>query len=147
MLTEQMQAPEFKLMGADGKEYSLSECKGNRVVLYFYPKDDTPGCTTEACDFRDNIEDIKAHKAIVFGISKDGIASHQKFIAKHALNFTLLSDPNLEAYQAYGALESGKTIRNTYLIDEAGKVVKIWPKVQVKGHVAKVLEAIKALFF
>ena len=100
---EGQQAPGFKLEGSDGKKHSLSEYQGKTVILYFYPKDDTPGCTKEACGFRDSFESVTGSNAVVLGVSKDGIESHNQFIAKYNLPFTLLSDPDAEVMRKYGA--------------------------------------------
>jgi peroxiredoxin Q/BCP len=143
-------APAFKLEADDGSEVSLKDFAGKKVVLYFYPKDATPGCTTEACDFRDLKARLTRKGAVVLGVSKDGPASHQKFKEKQKLNFTLLSDPETKVMQAYGAWGEktmyGKkmtgTIRTTVLISEDGKIRKVWPKVKVAGHAEEVLEAL-----
>ncbi len=151
--TEGKKAPAFNLAGSDGRRHKLAELAGRRVVLYFYPRDLTPGCTTEACDFRDNLARLEAAGAVVFGVSKDSLESHAKFIDKHGLGFVLLSDPDLAVHKKYGAWGEknmyGKTvegvIRSTFLIDEAGKIAKAWTKVRVNGHVDKVLAALEAL--
>ncbi len=135
-------APDFTLLDQDGKERQLSMWRGKKVVLYFYPKDNTPGCTKEACSLRDNYSDLLKLNTIVVGVSKDSPESHQKFIAKQNLNFVLLSDPEhkvLELYQAWGEkINYGKksmgTIRCTYIIDEEGKIEKVFPKVSVSTH-------------
>ena len=153
MLKEGNKAPAFNLPGDDGKKHRLSDYLGQKVVLYFYPRDNTPGCTTEACDFRDNMNRLKQKGTVVFGVSKDSIASHEKFIAKHDLNFVLLSDEDTKVHEKYGAWGEksmyGKKfmgcIRSTFLIDEKGKLVKAWNKVKVKGHVDDVLETIKGI--
>lgn len=147
MLLEGKKAPAFSLEGSDGKVHSLTDYKGQRVVLYFYPKDDTPGCTKEACGFRDHFSAISKH-AVVLGVSKDGVASHKKFAAKYKLPFTLLSDPDAAVMKAYGAfgekLMYGKpvtgTIRSTVVIGPDGKVLKHWPSVKkAESHPAEVL--------
>jgi peroxiredoxin Q/BCP len=146
-------APAFTLKGDDGKVHKLSDHEGERVVLYFYPRDMTPGCTTEACDFRDNLGRVKQAGAVVYGVSKDSIASHEKFRDKHELNFVLLSDDELDVHKKYGAYGEktmyGKkvqgVIRSTFLIDEKGKIARVWRNVKVGGHVDKVLEALQAL--
>lgn len=146
MLKVGSKAPEFTLEDAKQQTHTLSKAKGKTVVLYFYPRDNTPGCTQEACDFRDQLENLNARNTVVYGISRDSTRSHENFQTKHQLNFTLLSDPELSAHQAYQALnEQDKTIRSTFLIDKTGKIIKVWPKVSVKGHVAEVLEAIEQL--
>ena len=150
MVEEGKKAPAFTLESSEGGEVSLKDYAGKWVVLYFYPRDNTPGCTTEAQDFRDAADELAARDAVVLGVSKDSIASHQKFAAKHDLRFPLLSDPEGEVLESYGAWGEknmyGKKrmgiIRTTVLIDPAGEVRKIWPKVRVKGHVAKVLVAL-----
>jgi peroxiredoxin Q/BCP len=145
MLTEQMQAPHFKLMGNDGQSHSLSSLQGKLVIIYFYPKDNTPGCTQEACDFRDSLSEFKQKGIQVFGISKDSIASHQKFIDKFDLNFILLSDPELKTHKDYYVLDQNKTIRSTFLIDKKGKINKIWQKVKVSGHINEILKSLENL--
>jgi len=143
-------APSFRLMGDDGREHALDDHRGAPVVVYFYPKDDTPGCTIEACDFRDRMNRVAAAGAVVYGVSRDSIASHLKFKQKYGLTFTLLSDPDLVAHRAYGAFGTknmyGKlvegTIRSTYLIDGDGRVKRAWPTVKVAGHVDDVLSSL-----
>ena len=147
------QAPNFAAMDQEGKPVKLSDFKGKPVILYFYPKDDTPGCTVEAQDFRDAIPALKKLGAVVLGVSKDTIASHCKFRDKYKLNFPLLTDADGKVMEAYGAwgdkVMYGKKmkgiIRSTVLIDKTGKVAHHWPKVSVKGHVDAVVEAVKAL--
>ena len=142
MIVEGKQAPDFTLRSDDGNEVSLSDYKGRKVVLYFYPKDGTPGCTTEAKDFRDNIGEFEKKNAIVLGVSKDGVESHRKFKEKHSLPFTLLSDPEGKVLDLYGVWKKkglyGRTFmgteRTTFLIDEEGIVRKVYGKVRVKGH-------------
>ncbi len=147
MSLEGKKAPAFSLAGSDGKNHSLADYKGKTVVLYFYPKDDTPGCTKEACGFRDHFKEIAKH-AVVLGMSKDSVASHGKFISKYKLPFTLLSDPDAAVMKAYGAfgekLMYGKpvqgTIRSTVVIGPDGKVVKHWAAVKkAEEHPADVL--------
>lgn len=149
-LQEGDKAPAFTLFCDEGEKVSLKDLKGKKVVLYFYPKDLTPGCTQEACDFRDSFARIKKAKAVVLGISKDPLASHQKFKAKYALPFPLLSDPEGQVCEAYGVWQE-KTlygrkfmgiVRSTFVIDETGKITKIFPKVKVAGHVDEVLAAL-----
>lgn len=147
---------DFSLKGidAEGKEknFVLSEFKGKNVVLYFYPKDETPGCTQEACDFRDNFNRLTS-KAVVIGVSADSIESHKKFQKNHDLNFILLSDPEhkvMEEFDAWGEKKLyGKVftgvIRSTFLIDKEGVLKKAWPKVSVKGHVDDVIKEIEKL--
>ena len=143
MLKMQALAPDFTLPGTDGKLHQLSALKNKLVIIYFYPKDNTPGCTQEACDFRDNFSQLTQENCIIFGVSKDSLSSHEKFKNKYALNFILLSDPELKVHAAYHALEDGKTLRTTFLIDKEGKVAKIWPKVSVKNHVEEVLKTVQ----
>ncbi len=145
-------APEFALPNETGKLVKLKDFKGQPVVLYFYPKDDTPGCTKEACNFRDALETIKKTGAVVLGVSLDSKESHQKFIAKHRLSFSLLSDEEATVSKAYGVYKQknmyGKTLwgieRSTFVIDSAGRVKAIFRKVKVDGHVDEVLAALKA---
>ncbi len=151
MLKEGLKAPEFTLKGIDEKgeerEFSLKDYKGKKIVLYFYPKDDTPGCTKEACSFRDNINKIKEKGAIILGVSPDSIKSHKKFKEKYGLQFPLLSDPDYEVAKKYGAYGEkvmyGKKkigiIRSTFIIDEMGKIKKTFYNVKVEGHVEEVL--------
>lgn len=146
-------APEFTLVADDGRTVSLKGLRGKRVVLYFYPKDDTPGCTKEACGFRDVLPDVTASGAVVLGVSRDDTASHIRFKEKYGLTFPLLSDPDAAVHRAYGAWGEkttyGKTaegvIRSTVLIDEKGRVAKHWPRVQPEVHAAEVLEALASL--
>ena len=146
-------APDFTAEGSRGEEVKLSHLKGKKVVLYFYPKDNTPGCTTEACDFRDRHADFQSADTIVIGVSKDPMGSHHKFIEKYELPFVLVSDPELEIIQAYDVwkeknMYGKKTMgveRTTVLIDETGIVRKVYPKVKVKGHVEQVLKDLKEI--
>ena len=141
-------APDFSLMGSDGKEHKLSDYRGKKVILYFYPKDNTPGCTTEACDFRDNIKEISNLNAIVLGISKDNLTSHNKFIEKFNLPFLLLSDEEKAVCALYDVIKEknmyGKKVlgieRSTFIIDESGNLIKEFRKVKVKGHIEEVLD-------
>jgi peroxiredoxin Q/BCP len=150
---EGKKAPAFSLMGDDGQTHKLRDHAGKPVVLYFYPRDLTPGCTTEACDFRDNLARIQKAGAVLYGVSKDSLASHQKFRAKHELNFVLLSDPDRDVHQKYGAWGEKKlygkvsegVIRSTFLIDGSGKIARAWRNVRVKGHVDEVLQALAEL--
>lgn len=140
-------APKFKLPSSSGKKVSKKKLKGTRYVLYFYPKDSTPGCTTEACDFRDNMARLKKAGVAVYGVSKDSLASHQRFIGKYALPFELLSDKDNEVAKLYGAFGKKKlygkevagTIRSTFVVDKKGRIEALWSKVKVKGHVDAVL--------
>jgi peroxiredoxin Q/BCP len=146
-------APAFTLESSDGGKVKLSDLAGQIVVLYFYPRDNTPGCTIEAEGFRDAAPALKKLGAVVLGESKDSIASHEKFRDKYKLNFPLLTDPDgamLEAYGAWGdkvlyGKKSKGIIRSTVLIGPDGKVLKHWPKVSVKGHVEDVIASVKAL--
>jgi len=143
-------APEFRLPADDGKTYALKDLRGRKVVLYFYPKDDTPGCTKEACSFRDNLSRVQSKGAIVLGVSKDDLASHAKFREKYSLSFPLLSDPGGKVLSAYGVWKEknlyGKTFmgieRTTFVIDERGRIQKVFPRVKVDGHVDEVLAAL-----
>ncbi len=145
-------APAFTLMNDQGKKVSLKDFRGQRVVLYFYPKDDTPGCTTEACAFRDAEANFSKADAVVLGVSKDNVKSHQKFKTKYKLNFPLLAD-DAGVCEAYGVwkLKSmyGRTYmgveRSTFLIDEEGKVRAEWRKVSVPGHADEVVKALRSL--
>lgn len=150
---EGKQAPAFMLKGSDGKMHSLKDYAGMTVVLYFYPKDNTPGCTKEACGFRDLTAKLKKLNAVVLGVSKDSLESHDKFIGDFKLPFVLLSDPDTKVMQAYGAygekMHYGKlitgTIRTTTIIGPDGKVSKHWKKVpEAETHPAKVLEFLES---
>ena len=151
MLKPGDKAPSFKLETTAGGEISSADLTGRKFLLYFYPKDDTPGCTREACDFRDNLARLRKENVAVLGVSKDSLASHERFRAKYALPFDLLSDEDNAVARAYGAYGEkvmyGKkilgTIRSTYLIDENGRVDAVWSKVKVDGHVDKVLEHLR----
>ncbi len=146
-------APDFTLPTDGGGTFTLSAQRGKKVVLYFYPKDDTSGCTSEACGFRDQLPDFSGLDAVIVGLSKDSVASHDKFKAKYDLPFTLVSDKDqgvTELYESwveksmYGKKYMGID-RSTFLIDEAGVLRGIWRKVKVTGHVAAVLKAVQAL--
>jgi peroxiredoxin Q/BCP len=153
MIAEGRKAPDFVLESSQGGELSLAELRGKTVVLYFYPKDDTPGCTREACGFRDSQAALKKKGVVVLGVSGDSLASHEKFKQKYKLNFPLLSDPDKAVAKKYGAwgekvLYGKKTvgmIRSTFVIDREGVVRKVFPRVKVDGHVEQVLAAIAAL--
>ena len=153
MLQVGKRAPAFNLESDSGKKVSLASLRGKRVVLYFYPKDDTPGCTQESCDFRDNLSRVEAQGAIVFGVSKDSVSSHQKFKGKFSLPFPLLSDPSHAIIEKYGVWKEKKLYgrsymgveRTTVIIDENGKVAQIFPKVKVEGHVENVIEALQSM--
>jgi len=143
-------APNFSLLASDGKTYSLKDFKGKKVVLYFYPKDDTAVCTAEACSFNQNLSAVKSSGAVVLGVSPDGLKSHTKFVSKYDLNFLILSDESKKMLREYGVWQQksmfGNTymgvVRTTFVIDEKGKVSHIFPKVRVKGHVEKILKAL-----
>lgn len=143
-------APEFSLPADDGREVSLKEFRGKNVVLYFYPKDDTTGCTKEACSFRDNLGRVTSKGAVVLGVSRDDTASHVKFKDKYHLNFPLLSDEEGRVTEAYGVWKKKNLYgreyfgieRTTFLIDETGTITRIWSKVKVEGHTDEVLGAL-----
>lgn len=144
------EAPTFELTGTDGVTYSLNDYHGKWVVLYFYPKDDTPGCTVEACEFRDLNESLLAHAAVVIGISRDSADNHQSFVRKYSLNFLLLSDPDhavMDAYGAWGKKMFGQegVLRKTFIINPDGQVVKVYGKVTPLGHAEQVLADLKKL--
>ena len=152
-IEEGSKAPAFTLQADDGSKVKLSDLKGSPVVLYFYPRDDTPGCTREACAFRDRQDEIQGLGAKVFGISPDTVESHVKFRDKFSLNFPLLADPDHKMAEKYGAWREknmyGKKSmgiqRSTYVIDANGKVAKLWKRVQVDGHDQQVIDALNAL--
>ena len=151
MLEVGMKAPEFTLQDQDGREVSLADYRGKKVVLYFYPKVSAPGGTRQACAFAGSLSEIKAQGAVVLGVSKDSVASHRKFADKYGLPFTLLSDPQLEAIQAYGVWQEKKlygkvsmgVVRTTFVIDEAGVVAAVMPKVKPDTNAAEVLRLLK----
>jgi peroxiredoxin Q/BCP len=147
MLEIGMKAPDFTLEDQNGNAVSLSDFAGKKVVLYFYPKDNTPGCTRQACAFAAAYEGFKAKDVVVIGVSKDSVASHRKFAEKHGLPFVLLADPELQAIQAYGVWQEKKLygkvsmgeVRTTFLIDDAGNIAKIMPKVKPDTNAAEIL--------
>lgn len=145
-------APDFKVLASDGKTVSLKDYKGKKsIVLYFYPKDDTPGCTVEACEFRDGIKKIEKLDAVVLGVSPDGLKAHTKFIEKFGLPFLLLADEDKEICKAYGVWvkksmygrEYMGVARTTFVIGKDGKVKKVFEKVKPAGHAEEVMEALK----
>lgn len=147
MLEVGTKAPDFTLLDKDGKEVSLSDFAGKRIVLYFYPRDNTPGCTRQACAFAQNFEAFRSRDVIVIGISKDSVASHLKFAQKYDLPFILLSDPELKAIQAYGVWQEKKlygkvsmgVVRSTYIIDPQGNIEKVMPKVKPDTNATEIL--------
>jgi peroxiredoxin Q/BCP len=140
-------APDFKAATDDGTTVSLKDFRGKKIILYFYPKDDTPGCTQEACDFRDSIARFKKKDAVVLGVSPDSVASHQKFKTKFELPFPLLADEDHKIAEAYGVWAEKSMygrkfmgiVRSTFLIDEKGKIAEVYGKVKVNGHVGELL--------
>jgi peroxiredoxin Q/BCP len=146
-------APIFTLPDQEGSMVNIADFKGKNIVLYFYPKDMTPGCTTEACDFRDQYSVFSEYNTVVIGISPDPAARHQKFIQKHGLPFTLLADEEQTAAELYSVWVLKKNFgkeymgieRSTFLINKEGIIVKEWRKVRVKGHVEEILTAVKEL--
>jgi thioredoxin-dependent peroxiredoxin len=143
-------APAFSLPSTDGSVVSLKDFRGKKVVLYFYPKDDTPGCTKEACSFSENLARVKRKGALVFGVSADSVASHKKFTEKYDLRFPLLSDESKEMIKAYGVWQK-KTfmgrkymgiVRTTFIIDEEGTIAHMFPNVKVDGHTDEIIKAL-----
>lgn len=145
MLKVKTIAPHFKLLDQDGKEHSLFHHRGSFVLVYFYPKDDTPGCTKEACVIRDAYKDFESNNVKVFGISADSVESHKKFAEKYQLPFTLLSDPKKEVIKKYGADGALFSKRISYLINPLGKIEKVYPKVDPAHHGVEILKDIYAL--
>ncbi|WP_122639680.1 MULTISPECIES: thioredoxin-dependent thiol peroxidase [unclassified Romboutsia] len=151
MLEAGIKAPDFKLQDKEGNLISLSDFKNKKVVLYFYPRDNTPGCTKQACSFRDNYDEFKNKDVVVIGISKDSIKSHEKFATKHELPFILLSDPELEAIKEYDVWKEKKlygkvsmgVVRTTYIIDENGIIEKVYDKVKTDKNVSEILEYLR----
>lgn len=147
MLEVGTKAPDFTLKNQEGQEVSLSQFAGKRVVLYFYPRDNTPGCTRQACGFAQNYEGFTQRDVVVIGVSKDSVASHLKFAQKYELPFVLLSDPDLQAIQAYGVWQEKKlygkvsmgVVRTTYIIDPQGVIEKVMPKVKPDTNAAEIL--------
>ena len=153
MLKESKNAQDFKLLANNRQSFALKDLKGKNVVLYFYPKDDTPGCTVEACSFRDSYKEIEKLGAVVLGISPDSVKSHEKFINKFSLPFPLLADEEKQMCKDYGVWVEksmyGKkymgVARTTFIIDKAGKIAKIFEKVKPEGHNQEVIETLKTL--
>lgn len=147
MLEVGTRAPEFTLPDKDGNPVSLSDFLGKKVVLYFYPRDNTPGCTRQACAFAGAYQQFRAKDVVVIGVSKDSVASHAKFAEKHGLPFILLSDPERQAIEAYGVWQEKKSygkvsmgvVRSTYIIDENGMIEKVMPKVKPDTNAAEIL--------
>jgi peroxiredoxin Q/BCP len=150
MIAEGQPAPDFELATDEGRKVKLSDFKGRKVILYFYPKDDTPGCTTQACNLRDHIQEIDARGAVVLGVSPDDVASHKKFKEKFGLNFTLLADADHQVAEQYGVwkeknLYGKKTMgveRTSFIIDEQGRIAKVLPRVKPAEHVGQILELV-----
>lgn len=148
-----MKAKNFSLPASNGNTVSLEDFKGKNVIVYFYPKDNTPGCTTEACSFRDSFEEFQSSETIILGISKDSIKKHNGFIEKHNLPFLLLSDEDGKVCEDYGVWQLKKMmgkeymgiVRSTFLIDKDGNLVKEWRAVKVNGHIEEVLEFVKEM--
>jgi peroxiredoxin Q/BCP len=151
MVEKGSKAPDFTLPADDGSQVSLKDFRGKKVLIYFYPKDDTPGCTTQACDLRDRMPDLKAEDAVVLGISPDSVKSHQKFKQKYGLNFPLLADESHEVAEKYGAwgeknlygIKTTGIIRSSFLIDEQGRIAEEWRKVKAKEHADWLMEKLK----
>ena len=151
MLTAGMKAPDFSLSDQHGNTVSLADFAGKKIVLYFYPRDNTPGCSRQACAFAGAYEDFKTMDVAVIGVSKDSVASHVKFAEKYSLPFTLLSDPELQAIQAYDVWQEKKNygkismgvVRSTYIIDENGVIEKVMPKVKPDTNAAEILEYLR----
>ncbi len=147
MLKEGSKAPDFTLTGTDGKSYSLSDFKGRNVVLYFYPRDDTPGCTIEAKGFNESLDEMRRLGAEIIGVSKDDVDSHKRFCEKYSLKFLLLSDPESKVIKMYGAygdrgVFGQGTLRKTFIINKEGKVALIFERVKALGHNKEVLAAL-----
>ncbi len=150
MPEEGIRAPDFNARGDDGRQYTLSDFRGKKIILYFYPRDDTPGCTTEACGFRDSMPDISGRNTVILGVSRDSTDSHKKFKSKYGLNFLLLSDENSEMCRKYDVLVEKnmygkKSIgirRSTFIIDENGIITKIFTEVKPDGHAAEIMRLI-----
>jgi peroxiredoxin Q/BCP len=153
MLDAGDRAPDFTLMSDDGSSVTLSDFRGQKIVLYFYPKDDTPGCTTQACDLRDHMSELHGLGAVVLGVSPDSQASHQKFKAKHQLNFPLLVDEDHAVSSAYGVWKEKKMYgrsfmgieRSTFLIDEEGNLLEVWRKIRPKEHMDRLRGSLQTM--
>ena len=151
MLQNGMKAPDFTLLDKDGQTVSLSDFRGKKIVLYFYPRDNTPGCSRQACAFAALYDRFREEDVVVIGISKDSVTSHQKFAQKYNLPFILLADPELQAIEAYGVWQEKKlygkvsmgVVRTTYVIDEEGNIEKIMPKVKPDSNAADILAYLK----
>lgn len=147
MLEVGMMAPDFSLPNQKGETVQLKDFRGKKVIVYFYPKDNTPGCTRQACAFKDNYENLAGENTVIIGISKDSAASHEKFAAKYELPFLLLADPEKEVIEAYGVWQEKKmygkvcfgVTRSTFLIDEDGKIIKIYAKAKPDTNAAEIL--------
>lgn len=150
-ISEGMIAPDFEALASNGETMKLADFRGKNIVFYFYPKDMTPGCTTQACDFRDQHESFAELDAIIIGVSPDPLQRHEKFIDKYGLPFLLLADEDHQIAESYGVWKLKKNFgkeymgieRSTFIIDREGKIVKIWRKVKVKGHVEEALTFIR----
>ncbi len=150
MITTGTRAPDFSLQDQNGDTHTIAQYKGKKILLYFYPKDDTPGCTTEACSFRDNYEELQKAGLVVLGVSKDNVKSHKKFADKYELPFPLLADGDTEVCKAYGVWKLKKFMgreymgvdRMSFLIDEEGKIAKVYEEVKPKEHVGEVKESL-----
>jgi peroxiredoxin Q/BCP len=152
MLTEGTKAPSFTLADQSGAQVSLDDFQGRKVILYFYPKDDTPGCTTEAKNFQQSLQRITDADAVVLGVSPDTVESHRRFADKYGFEFHLRADPEHEVCEAYEVWQPRKggeagqmgAVRATYLIDEQGRIAKVWPKVKPEEHIDEVLAAVSS---
>jgi peroxiredoxin Q/BCP len=152
MVEKGSKAPDFTLPADDGSQVKLSDLRGKKVLIYFYPKDDTPGCTTQACDLRDRMRQLQAEDTVVLGISPDSVKSHQKFKKKYELNFPLLADEDHKVAEKYGAwgernlygIKTTGMIRSSFLIDEEGRIVEAWRKVKAKEHADWLMEKLRA---
>ncbi len=153
MLEKGSQAPDFTLLNSDGEKIKLSDYRGKRVVLYFYPKDNTSGCTKEALEFTELIKDFENSNTVILGVSPDSVSSHKKFEEKHELKVTLLADPEKKVLEKYGAWQLKKlygreymgVVRSTYVIDEKGKIAESFTKVKAAGHAQKVMDLVCSL--